>query len=208
MPAAPAAPAKPSAPRRELILKAAGRLFRRRGFHGTSTREVAEAAGISLGNIYNHFPTKEALFVELLKAHEREYFTPDSPLARAFAAGAFPENLEAIGEAARDMVRRFADYIRLIYVDVVEFDARHVGRLFSDMRERYAQALEAAGGARLADGIDPAAALMLVTWSYFNYFTLEKLFGVKSHYGMSDDEVIRFFAQVFRRGLLPKSRSV
>jgi len=31
---------------------------------------------------------------------------------------------------------------------------------------------------------------------------VEKLFGVKTHYGMTDDDVIRFFGRVFRNGIL------
>lgn len=197
---------RPQTSRKEAILKAAGRLFRKRGFHGTSTREIAEAAGISLGNIYNHFSTKEGIFVSLLADYEAEYFSPDQPLARVFLGGGFPDNIEKIGEASRETVRRFSDYIRLMYVDVVEFDAKHVGRIFQEMRLRYAKALGGKRPAGLARGLDPAASMMLVTWSFFNYFTMEKLFGVKGHYGMSDDEVIRFFGQVFRKGLIPGGR--
>lgn len=194
-------PETKAVPRREALLKAAASLFRRQGFHGTSTREIAEAAGVSLGNIYNHFPTKEALFVALLAEYEKEYFSPDQPLARALAGGRFPDNIEALGEASAKTVRRFADYIRLMYVDVVEFDARHVSGIFQAMRSRYGALLRKTGTGKLAGDVDPAAALMLVTWSFFNYFTMEKLFGVKGHYGMSDAEVIRFFARVFRKGI-------
>lgn len=193
----------PAGSRRDVILRAAERLFRKKGFHGTSTRDIAEAAGVSLGNIYNHFSTKEQLFVSLLADYEKEYFSPDQPLLKVFAQGGFPDNIERIGEASREMVRRFADYIRLMYVDVVEFDAKHVGRLFQQMRSRYTRLLGEGRPPKLARGLDPAASLMLVTWSFFNYFTMEKLFGVKGHYGMGDDEVIRFFGRVFRKGLLP-----
>lgn len=199
---------KTAAPRRELLLKAAGRLFGRRGFHGTSTREVAEAAGISLGNIYNHFPTKEALFTALLAEQEGEYFSPDQPLPRALASGTFPDNLEEIGQASRETVRKFADYIRLMYVDVVEFDARHISRVFKGMRDRYAALLNKQEGRRPRSDfrVDPVAALMMTTWGFFTYFITEKLFGVERHYGMTDEEVIRLFAAVIRRGALHPER--
>ncbi len=55
-----------SAPeRREAILAAVRRLFADKGFHGTTTRELAEAAGVSEALLYKHFPTKEALFVAM-----------------------------------------------------------------------------------------------------------------------------------------------
>ena len=197
-----------SAGNRDRIFKAACSLFRRQGFHGTSTREIAERAGVSLGNIYNHFKTKEDLFVFILSQFEEEYFRPDQPLYKIFADTSFPENIEALGQASGRMVEKFSDYMLLMYVDVVEFDAKHIGRLFSGMRDRYAKMLASRPGGppRLRAGIDPAGAMMMVVWSFFNYFMMEKLFKVENHYGMDDAEVIRMFATVFRKGLLPEDR--
>ncbi|HAH05756.1 MAG TPA: hypothetical protein DCM05_04390 [Elusimicrobia bacterium] len=197
-----------SAGNRERILKAATTLFRRQGFHGTSTREIAEKAGVSLGNIYNHFKTKEDLFVFILAEYEKEYFRPDQPLYKVFADTSFPENIEALGEASGKMVHKFGDYMLLMYVDVVEFDAKHIARLFHGMRDRYAKLLASRPGGppRLRSGLDPAAAMMMVVWNFFNYFMMEKLFKAKGHYGMSDPDAIRMFASVFRKGLLPEDR--
>jgi AcrR family transcriptional regulator len=52
--------------RRELILSAAKRCFARHGFAGTTTRSVAAAASISEGLLFKHFPTKSALYAEIL----------------------------------------------------------------------------------------------------------------------------------------------
>ena len=46
------------------ILEAAGTLFTSQGYAATSMRQVAESAGLALGSIYNHFPSKEAIFEE------------------------------------------------------------------------------------------------------------------------------------------------
>ena len=51
---------------RQEIIQAATRLFIHQGYHGTSMSQVAQAAGVSLSGIYNHFPSKEALFVAIL----------------------------------------------------------------------------------------------------------------------------------------------
>ncbi|HDO1150981.1 TPA: helix-turn-helix transcriptional regulator, partial [Aeromonas salmonicida] len=40
--------------RRELIIQAALGCFIERGFHQTGMRDIAAAAGVSLGNLYNH----------------------------------------------------------------------------------------------------------------------------------------------------------
>ena len=52
--------------RRQLILGAAKRCFARNGFAGTTTKSVAAAASISEGLLFKHFPSKSALYAEIL----------------------------------------------------------------------------------------------------------------------------------------------
>jgi TetR/AcrR family transcriptional regulator, repressor for uid operon len=51
--------------RRRLIIAAAAACFVKQGFHQTSIRDIANRAGISLGNLYNHFKSKSALIAEI-----------------------------------------------------------------------------------------------------------------------------------------------
>src|SRR5436305_3719371 len=51
--------------RREAIIKAVRRAFAEKGFHGTTTRELAEAAGVSEALLFKHFPSKEALYTAM-----------------------------------------------------------------------------------------------------------------------------------------------
>src|SRR5437870_3145011 len=53
--------------RRKAIVDAAVPLFARNGFAGTTTRELAEAAGISEALLFRHFPTKRLLYREILR---------------------------------------------------------------------------------------------------------------------------------------------
>jgi AcrR family transcriptional regulator len=48
--------------RRAAIIAAVRRVFAERGFHGTTTRALAAAAGVSEALLFKHFPDKEALF--------------------------------------------------------------------------------------------------------------------------------------------------
>jgi TetR/AcrR family transcriptional regulator len=57
----------PAAQRRELILESATEVFGERGFAGTTTDRVAQAAGISQPYVVRMFGTKEQLFVEVLQ---------------------------------------------------------------------------------------------------------------------------------------------
>jgi AcrR family transcriptional regulator len=53
--------------RRKAIVTAAVPLFARKGFAGTTTRELAEAAGISEALLFRHFPSKQLLYREILR---------------------------------------------------------------------------------------------------------------------------------------------
>jgi AcrR family transcriptional regulator len=54
--------------RRTAIIQAVRRVFAEKGFHGTTTRELAQAAGVSEALLFKHFPSKEALFTAMLEA--------------------------------------------------------------------------------------------------------------------------------------------
>jgi TetR/AcrR family transcriptional regulator, repressor for uid operon len=64
--------------RRERILQAAERAFVRNGFHATTMQHVADEVGMSAGNLYRYFPSKEAIVEGLCESDQAE-------LARAFA---------------------------------------------------------------------------------------------------------------------------
>lgn len=53
--------------RRKAIVRAAVPLFARKGFAGTTTRELAEVAGISEALLFKHFPSKQLLYREILQ---------------------------------------------------------------------------------------------------------------------------------------------
>ena len=53
--------------RRKAIVTAAVPLFARKGFAGTTTKELAEAAGISEALLFRHFPSKKHLYGEILQ---------------------------------------------------------------------------------------------------------------------------------------------
>lgn len=52
--------------RRQQIVRVAMRLFSQRGFRGTTTKEIAQAAGVSEAIIFRHFATKEELYAAIL----------------------------------------------------------------------------------------------------------------------------------------------
>jgi AcrR family transcriptional regulator len=83
-----------------LILSAAKRCFARHGFAGTTTKSVAAAASISEGLLFKHFPSKSALYAEIL-AEECE---ADPALHRLLGLEPSTETLVVL---IREMVRHF-----------------------------------------------------------------------------------------------------
>lgn len=53
--------------RRQELINAAARLFRQKGFDGTSTRDIAAAVGMRAGSPFYHFDSKQALLVAVME---------------------------------------------------------------------------------------------------------------------------------------------
>lgn len=193
---------------RAKILEAALELFSRGGYRGTSMREIADEAGVSTGNVYHQFPDKEALFITLLDEYWQLLSAPDHPLNQALAGSLFPDQLEEIGEAAKAGIEKYRRFVKLIYVDVVEFEGEHVRRFYASMPERFSAFVHhhptmLSGSQHLRDGIDPSFAVMLASRVFLQYFAVEVLFGVKDHYGRDSKQVIHEISDVLRHGILP-----
>jgi AcrR family transcriptional regulator len=69
--------------RRLQILAVAVRLFSQKGFRGTTTKEIAQAAGVSEAMVFRHFATKEELYAAILdhKACSGDRFEPEEMAA-------------------------------------------------------------------------------------------------------------------------------
>ncbi len=86
--------------RHKAIVAAAVPLFARKGFAGTTTRELAEAAGISEGLLFKHFPSKVMLYREILRLG-----CEGDPALEELAT--LPPSSETLVCMVRFMVRRF-----------------------------------------------------------------------------------------------------
>src|SRR4051812_32972073 len=62
----------PAEQRRTQLLAVAVEIFAERGFHATSMDDIAEAAGVTKPVLYQHFPSKRALYRELLDDVDRQ----------------------------------------------------------------------------------------------------------------------------------------
>ncbi len=91
--------------RRDAILSAAFKLFARHGLTDTKIGDIAEAAGLSHGLVYHYFPSKAAIFEEIIVRRREE---AASRVAWAAEDGSY-EALHAMLEFAIEDARKQAD---------------------------------------------------------------------------------------------------
>ncbi|MCG6963823.1 MAG: TetR/AcrR family transcriptional regulator [Acidobacteria bacterium] len=189
-------------------LDTALKLFSHQGYGATSMREIASQSGLSVGNLYHHFGSKEAIFQRLIDRYWEALLDSELDLNRVFTRGRFPEDLEEMAAAIEQVVERHQEEILLIYVDVIEFRGSHIRTFYESMADRFQEAYassfeEARGSGRLGE-VNPLVAVMVASRWLFYFFTVEKCFGVPMHFGMSPNQAVDEFARILRFGVLPR----
>ena len=148
------------AERRAALLEAAGALFAAQGFSGTTIAQVCAAAGVSSGQLFHYFPSKDALFAAIFEgdaAEARAIFEdlagwpdPLAALLEAVRRLAQPAAEVRVGALILDLIRRVERDATLAAAVVAEEGVKHEG--FADLVAR----AQASGQADPA--LDPAAA--------------------------------------------------
>ena len=187
------------------IEAAALKTFIHQGYHGTSMRDIARASGYSIGNIYNHYKTKEDIYLGLIKNFEARMAQKRAELVSGMGDVFDPAELERLAWAVHDIVFSMPDYWRLMYIDVVEFRNRHFAGTF----HQFSKKVEAALGERLQSstrkgnwsGVDPALAISAIYLQFFNYFLLQKVFHIKEPLGTSDKHAVEQLIKIATQGL-------
>jgi AcrR family transcriptional regulator len=82
----------------ETLVEAAARVFVKEGYAKATTNRIAEAAGVSVGSLYQYFPSKDAIAVELLRRYREGLVA----LISGRLGSATKENF---GEVVRDLLR-------------------------------------------------------------------------------------------------------
>jgi len=113
-----------SSVRTDKILQAAGKLFARQGYYGTSTREIARLADVSENTLFRHFDNKEELFWSCLRSYsEGLKFRQD--VLKGITQCDTPEVvLPKIIEMLADTVNYRPELLRLISVAFIELRSK------------------------------------------------------------------------------------
>ncbi|WP_324278199.1 TetR/AcrR family transcriptional regulator [Blastococcus brunescens] len=118
---------------RAKLLDAALQAFAARGFHGTSTRDLAEAAGMSAASVYVHYPTKEELLYQLSLSGHRDV---QMVLEQAAARSEVPEEqLRAIAHDYTAWHARCHTMAQVVQYEMAALSPQHVEQIAQIRRE-------------------------------------------------------------------------
>ena len=99
--------------RRRQIVEAAVQLFIKQGFHKTTTRQIARAAGVSIGSLYEYFASKEdVLYLVCHSIHTEVERGVSEALAKATGGR---DALSGVIREYFQVCHRMSDFILLIY---------------------------------------------------------------------------------------------
>jgi AcrR family transcriptional regulator len=124
---------------RTAIVTAAHQLFVERGYHATSMRQIAARAKVALGGIYNHFDSKEAIYVAVLEAYNP--YSLVLPSLRAASGATAEAYLRDVADKMVGLLRERPVTLHLMFIEMVEFDARHIPHLAQTILPQLAEVL-------------------------------------------------------------------
>ena len=127
---APVVPMKKSDRTREEILRSAARLFRDRGYHASTLREIAQEAQIKAGSIYYHFGSKDEIIDEVLDLGLRQIFLAVQAVMAAERDN--PDHRARIGRAIREHLNLLVEHGEFTSANI-----RIYGQLPEDVRARH-----------------------------------------------------------------------
>ena len=110
------------------ILRSALACFVEQGYHGTTTRVLAAAAGLSIAGLYHHYPSKQAMLVALMD------FAMEDLWARSTAA------YEEAGDSVATQLQLHIECLVLFHAhrgDLAFIASSEIRSLVSDARTRY-----------------------------------------------------------------------
>jgi AcrR family transcriptional regulator len=197
-----------AADRKQQIVEVATGLFARQGFQGTTTRQIAEHAGVTEALIFRHFATKDELYWAVIERKTSVSGPAESMQKRLDEGGSDKEVLSGI--AAQILERRAKDQTlsRLLLYSALE-NHRLSHRFF---RTYVAECYEVLAGyirRRIESGafrdLDPLLAARGFLGMVIYHSWVQELFGGKRYQDFSVQEVSGTLAEVWLQGMLNRS---
>jgi AcrR family transcriptional regulator len=134
---------------REDVVRAAGRLFAERGYHGTSMRDLGRELGLLGSSLYSHVSSKQDLLVEVVAEGARLF---EASAAKALATeGNAADRLRALIAGHVDVMLDNLEVARTFLNEARMLDARHRKQIVA-ARDHYEQAFRDVIREGLEDG--------------------------------------------------------
>ena len=189
--------------RRRVIIEAALSLFSRKGFRGTTTKEIAQAAGCSEAMLFKHFATKDALYSTILESKvqiEETLAKARQAAARKDDAGVF----RAVGLEGLLQTERDPSLMRLLLFSALEGHA--LAHTFFETKVRSLhEFLGSYIDARIAEGVfRPVNALVAArgfVGMIVHYLLVHEIYGMKRPAGFLPEQVVDTFVTLFCDGI-------
>ncbi len=182
------------------IISAATALFAAKGFNGTTTKEIAQTAGISEALVFKHFPTKRALYAAILA----EKVQLSQLMDTVEAAAEKRDDARVFTLIASFRIHRAADptLLRLLLFSALE--GHQLSDMFFRNRHRvFYEYLSAYIRRRCEEGIfrclDPLLAAQAFIGMIVYHRILHEIFKVPLH--CTPEEAVDAYVEVFLSGL-------
>ena len=195
-----------AADRKEQILAVATGLFAKQGFRGTTTKNIAEQAGVTEALIFRHFASKEELYWAVIERKTSD--ASPAPRMRDLLTAAGSDQDLLSGVAAQILERRSHDQTLsrlLLYSALENHDLSN--RFFRTYAAESYEVLAEFIRRRIAAGafrpIDPVLAARAFMGMVIYHSWVQELFGGKHYQDFSVQEVSQTLAEVWLQGVLP-----
>jgi len=194
-----------AADRKEQILTIATGLFARQGFRGTTTKQIAEHAGVTEALIFRHFPSKEELYWAVIDRKTKVTGPAERMRERIQQGGT---DLEILAGIAQEILERRAQdqtLSRLLLYSALE-SHRLSNRFFRtyvvESYEVLAEYVRSRMDAGVFRQLDPLLAARGFLGMVIYHSWVQDLFGGKRYQAFSVKEVSRTLAEVWLNGML------
>lgn len=194
--------------RRRQLLDAALELFSRKGFGGTTTKEIAAAAGVTEAIIFRHFPNKQALYTAVLDSkteecrHDEWLADIQAQMDRNDDAGVLRTLAAAIVESYRTDTS-FERMVLFAALEGHELGLAHYRRFALPMFELFRDYIERRQREGALRDYDAGTVIAAVAGMAQNYAIYTELFSFKP-LRLGDDQVIDVFTDIMMSGIRQK----
>lgn len=192
---------------REKILATAIDLFAKRGFNGTTTKEIAEAAEVNESLIFRHFSTKKELYGAIIEKKIDEEPGIELPLKTYKDTKDDYLIFKSIAERMLDKCGNDSSFIRLLHFSALE--GHELSDMFFSTYVEYVDMLlcDYIEG-RIADGafknIHPLSASQAFIGMLVNHIIVQELFGGKKRNNIENEQLVETFVTIFLNGIKTK----